>query len=58
MNSEINEKIVENNKDKILGVIYLDDILNNYIFNNLIENENNELNNNINIKIDESRKIK
>ena len=58
LNSEINEKIVENNKDKILGVIYLDDILNNYIFNNLIENENNELNNNINIKIDESRKIK
>jgi len=58
LNSEINEKIIENNKEKILGVIYLDDILNNYIFNNLIEIENNEFNNEINVKIDETRKIK
>ena len=58
LNSEIGEKIIENNKEKILGVIYLDDILNNYIFNNLIEIENNEFNNEINVKIDETRKIK
>jgi len=56
--SEINEKLSENYKEKILGVIYLEDIINNFIFNNFDEKEINEIKNDVNIKLEEIKRIK